>query len=93
MRKPGRIRRFWRTVRRRIPGLRPSDPPPEGPWAPEEEALVPVGPPRGPQPAAAIALEPPTEPDPLVYPTETEAVGTELSDEDDDSGYGRSAAL
>jgi hypothetical protein len=93
MRKRSRIRRFWRAVRRRIPGLRPSDPPPEDPWAPEEDALVPVGPPRGPQPAAAAALEPPTELDPLVYPTETDAVGTELLDEDDDSGYGRSAAL
>jgi hypothetical protein len=92
MRKRGRISRFWRAVRRRIPGLRPSDPPPED-WAPEEDALVPVGPPRRPQPAAATALEPPTEPDPLVYPTETDAVGTELPDEEDESGYGRRAAL
>jgi hypothetical protein len=93
MRKRGRFRRFWRAVRRRIPGLRPSDPPPENPWAPEEDALVPVGPPRRPQPAAAAALEPPTEPDPLVYPTETDAVGTELPDEDDGEGYRRSTAV
>jgi hypothetical protein len=93
MRKRGRLRRFWRAVRRRIPGLRPSDAPPEDPWAPEDDALVPVGPPRRPQPAAAAALEPPTEPDPLVYPTETDAVGTELPDEDDGEGYGRSAAV
>jgi hypothetical protein len=90
--RPGRLRRFWRAVRRRIPGLRPSDPPPE-PWSGEENALVPVGPPRKPLPAAAAALEPPTEPDPLVYPTETDAVGTELRDEDDDSDERRSAAL
>jgi hypothetical protein len=46
-------------------------------------------------PAAAAALEPPSEPDPLVYPTETDAVGTELPDEgeDDDSGGDRRAAL
>jgi hypothetical protein len=93
MRRRSRFRKFWRAVRRRIPGLRPSDPPPEDPWAPEEYALVPVGPPRKPQPAAAAALEPPTEPDPLVYPIETDAVGTELPDEEDESGYGRSAAL
>jgi hypothetical protein len=91
--RPGRLRRFWRTVRRRIPGLRPSDPPSEDPWAPEEDALVPVGPPRRPLPAAAAALEPPAEPDPLVYPTETDAVATELPEDEDDSGYGRSAAL
>jgi hypothetical protein len=90
--RPGRLRRFWKAVRRRIPGLRPSDPP-EDPWAPEEDALVPVGPPRKPMPAAAATLETPTEPDPLVYPTETDAVGTEVPDEDDESGYGRSAAL
>jgi hypothetical protein len=93
MTKRGRIRRLWTAVRRRIPGSRPFDPPPEDPWAPEEDTLVPVGPPRGPRPATAVALEPPTEPDPLVYPTETDALGTELSDEEDDSGYGRSAAL
>jgi hypothetical protein len=92
MRKPGRFRRFWRAVRGRIPGLRPSDPPAEPPWAPEEDALVPVGPPRKPLPAAAAALEPPTEPDPLVYPTETDAIGTELVDDEDETGYGRSAA-
>jgi hypothetical protein len=86
------MRRFWRAVRRRIPGLRPSDPPPE-PWAPEEDSLVPVGPPRKPLPAAAAALEPPTEPDPLIYPTETDAVGRELPTDEDDSDYGRSAAL
>ena len=91
--RPRRLRRFWGAVRRRIPGLRPSDPPPEDPRAPEEYALVPVGPPRKPQPAAAAALEPPTEPDPLVYPIETDAVGTELPDDEDESGYGRSAAL
>ena len=90
--RPGRFRRFWRAIRRRIPGLRPSDPPPE-PWSGEEDALVPVGPPHKPRPAAAAALEPPTEPDPLVYPTETDAVGTELWDEDDGSDDRRSAAL
>jgi hypothetical protein len=91
--KPGRFRRLWRAVRKRIPGLRPSDPPEQPPWAPEEDALVPVGPPRKPLPAAAAALEPPTEPDPLVYPTETDAVGSELPDDEDESGYGRTAAL
>jgi hypothetical protein len=95
MRKRGRVRRFWAAVRRRIPGLRPFDPPPENPLAPGDDALVPVGPPRKPMPAAAAALEPPSEPDPLVYPTETDAVGTELPDEgeDDDSGGDRRAAL
>ena len=92
--RPGRFRRFWRAVRRRIPGLRPSDPPPgPPPWAPEEDALVPVGPPRTPSPAAAAALEPPTGPDPLVYPTETDAVGPELPDDDEESGYGRIVGL
>ena len=72
--------------------MRPSEPPPE-PWAPEEDALVPVGPPRKPLPAAAAALEPPAEPDPLVYPTETDAVGKQLPDEDDDADYRSRAAL
>jgi hypothetical protein len=61
--------------------------------APEEDSLVPVGPPRKPVPAAAAALEPPTEPDPLVYPTETDAVGRELPADEDDSDCGRRAAL
>jgi hypothetical protein len=91
--KPGRFRRLWRAVRKRIPGPRLSDPPPERPWLPGEDALVPVGPPRKPLPAAAAALEPPTEPDPLVYPTETNAVGTEVPDDEDESGYGRIVGL
>ena len=90
--KPGRFRRFWRAVRRRVPGLRKPDPPSE-PWAPEEDALVPLGPPRKPPPAAAAALEPPTGPDPLVYPIETDAIGTELPDDEDESSSGLSAAL
>ena len=93
MRKRGLLRRFWRAARRRIPGLRPSDPPEQPPWAPEEDALVPIGPPRKPLPTAAAALEPPSGTDPLVYPTETDAVGTELPDDEDDADYGRSAAL
>jgi hypothetical protein len=36
-------------------------------------------------------VEPPTEPDPLVYPTETDAVGRE--DEDDEAEGGLRAAL
>ena len=90
--RPGRLRRFWRATRRRIPGLRGSEPPPEPRWPDKEDDLVPVGPPRRPRPGAAAALELPTDPDPLVYPTETDAVGEPLSDDEDDDS-GRAAAL
>ena len=90
--RPGRLRRFWRATRRRIPGLRGSEPPPEPRWPDEEDDLVPVGPPRRPLPGAAAALELPTDPDPLVYPTETDAVGEPFSDDEDDES-GRAAAL
>ena len=89
---PGRLRRFWRATRRRIPGLGGSEPPPEPRWPDEEDDLVPVGPPRKPLPAAAAALEPPTKPDPQVYPTETDAVGG-FDDVDEDDESGRAAAL
>jgi hypothetical protein len=85
--RPGRLRRFWRATRRRIPGLRGSDPP-EPRWPDEEDDLVPVGPPRRPLPGAAAALELPIDPDPLVYPTDTDAVGEPSSDDS-----GRAAAL
>jgi hypothetical protein len=52
-----------------------------------------MGPPRRPRPAAAAAVEPPSEPDPLVYPIETNAVGKETPEDEEDSGYGASAAL
>ena len=90
--RPGRLRRFWRATRRRIPGLRGSEPPPEPRWPDEEDDLVPVGPPRRPLPGAAVALELPVDPDPLVYPTETDAVGEPSSDDEDDDS-GRAAAL
>jgi hypothetical protein len=90
--RPGRLRRFWRATRRRIPGLRGSEPPPEPRWPDEEDDLVPVGPPRRLLPGAAAALELPTDPDPLVYPTETDAVGKPSSDDEDDDS-GRAAAL
>jgi hypothetical protein len=90
--RPGRLRRFWRATRRRIPGLRGSEPPPEPRWPDEEDDLVPVGPPRRPLPGAAAALELPADPDPLVYPTETDAVGEPSSDDEDDDS-GRAAAL
>ena len=89
--RPGRLRRFWRATRRRIPGLRGSEPPPEPRWPDEEDDLVPVGPPRTPRPAAAQALDLPTGPDPLAYPVETDAVGDSFDDEDEEPG--RSAAL
>jgi hypothetical protein len=76
-----------------MPGLRASEPPPEPPWLSDEDAFVPVGPPRQPLPAAAAALEPPLETDPRVYPTETDAVGEEFPPDDEDAGSGRSAAL
>ena len=50
------------------------------------------GPPRRPLPGAAVALEVPTDPDPQVYPTETDAVGGPLDDDEDDES-GRAAAL
>jgi hypothetical protein len=87
-RRPGRLRRAWRAVRR---FLGRSQPPPEPPWLDDEPDLVPVGPPRRPRPAASAAVEPPTEPDPLVYPTQTDAVGRE--DEDDEAEGGLRAAL
>jgi hypothetical protein len=91
--RPGRLRRFWRATRRRIPGLRGSEPPPELRWPDEEDDLVPVGPPRRPLPGAAAALELPTDPDPQVYPTETDAVGGPGYDDDEDDDSGRAAAL
>ena len=91
--RPGRLRRFWRATRRRIPGLRGSEPPPERRWPDEEDDLVPVGPPRLPLPGAAAALELPADPDPQVYPTETDAVGGPLDDSDEDDESGRAAAL
>jgi hypothetical protein len=51
----------------------PLDPPADWGWF--ERALVPAGAPQGGPRADAAALEIPTEPDPLVYPTETEAIG------------------
>lgn len=90
---PGRARRFWRAVKRRLPKLHRSDPPIDPPWPSEEDSLVPVGPPRRPSPAAFAALEPPSEDDPLVYPTETDAIGSEIPEDEEDPGYGRSAAL
>ena len=89
--RPGRLRRFWRATRRRIPG-RDSEPP-EPRWPDEEDDLVPVGPPRLPLPGAAAALEQPADPDPQVYPTETDAVGGPLDDSDEDDESGRAAAL
>jgi hypothetical protein len=80
----GRVRRLWTAVRR---VLRRPDPTSGPPWSDEDPALVPVGPPRRRPPAAGAALEPPTEPDPLEYPTETEAYGR-LVDEDDDEETG-----
>lgn len=53
---------------------RPFEPPPD-----DEDALVGVGGPRRRPPSAAVALEPPVDPDPLEYPIETDAAG---SDED-----------
>jgi len=85
--RPGRLRRFWRAARRRIPGLRGSEPPPERRWPDEEDDLVPVGPPRKPPPAAAAALDQPTEPDPQVFPIETDAVGHLDDDEDEEPGH------
>jgi hypothetical protein len=81
-------------VKRRLPGLGRSEPPPESPPGPsEQDALVPVGPPRRPQPSSAAVVELPSEPDPLVYPIETDAVGRELPEDEEDSDYGASAAL
>jgi hypothetical protein len=91
--RPGRFRRFWRATRRRIPGLRGSDPPPEPRWPDEEDDLVPVGPPRKPRPAAAAALELPADPDPQAYPIETEAVGEPWEEDDESDDSGRAAAL
>ena len=91
--RPGRLRRFWRATRRRIPGLRGSEPPPERRWPDEEDDLVPAGPPRKPLPAAAAALAPPPAPVPQVYPAETDAVGRPLDEADEDGESGRAAAL
>jgi hypothetical protein len=66
------------------------DPPP---WPSEEDSLVPVGAPRRPPPAAVVALEPPSDDDRLVYPTQTEAIGPEIPEDEEDPGYRRSAAL
>jgi hypothetical protein len=90
--RPGRLRR-WRATRRRIPGLRGTEPPPEPRRPDEDDDLVPVGPPRRPRPAAAAALELPTEHDPQVYPTETDAVAGPLDDSDEDDESGRAVAL
>jgi hypothetical protein len=90
--RPGRLRRFWRAARKRIPGLK-GDPPPEPRRPDAEDDLVPVGPPRRPLPAAAAALELPTEPDPRAYPVETDAIGEPLDDDGEDGESGRAAAL
>jgi hypothetical protein len=90
--RPGRLRRFWRAARRRIPGLR-GKPPAEPRWPDEEDDLAPVGPPRKPRPAAAAALDLPTESDPRAYPVETDAVGEPLDDHGEDDESGRAAAL
>jgi hypothetical protein len=91
--RPGRFRGFWRGTRRRIPGLRGSEPPPEPRWPDEEDDLVPVGPPPRPRPAAAMTLDLPTEADAQVYPTETDAVGGPHADSDEDDESRRAAAL
>jgi len=91
--RPGRLRRFWRATRRRIPGVHGSEPPPEPRWPDAEDDLVPVGPPRRPLPGAAAALELPTDPDPQVYPIETDAGGGPLYDDDGNDESGRAAAL
>ncbi|HEX5470065.1 MAG TPA: hypothetical protein VFW80_13590 [Gaiellaceae bacterium] len=81
-------------ARRRMPGLRGSEPPPEPRWPDEEDDLVPVGPPREPRPAASAALDLPTELDPEAYPVETDAVGGPLDDDgDEEDESGRAAAL
>jgi hypothetical protein len=77
--RPNRLRRFVGRLRRSVARLLGLDPPLEPPsdWGRFEPALVPVGP-RGSGPrAGAVALELPTNDDPLVYPTETDAVGTD----------------
>jgi hypothetical protein len=53
---------------------------------------VPVGPPRRRPPAAAAAVEPPAEPDPLEYPTETDAYGRLVDEDEDETGGLRTAA-
>jgi hypothetical protein len=71
--KRGRVRRLLAAVRRLLGFEQPLEPPAEWGWF--EPALVPSGPrPHGPRSSAAT-LELPTELDPLVYPTETDAVG------------------
>jgi hypothetical protein len=82
--RSGRFRRLWSAVRRRLPRLRGFDPPPDPRWPPFEPSLVPTGPPLRDPPAGAVALEPPSEPDPRVYPTETDAVGEPLPENDED---------
>jgi hypothetical protein len=91
--KPERLRRFWRATRRRIPGLRGSEPPSEPRWPDEEDDLVPVGPPRRPLPGAAAVLDPPTGSDPQVYPAETHAVGGPLHDDGEADDSGQAASL
>jgi hypothetical protein len=85
MKRPGRLRRLWNRL------LGRSEPPPDHPWLDDEDALVPAGPPRRPAGAAAVGLDPPSEPDPLVYPTETDAVGR--LDDEDEPGESRAAAV
>jgi hypothetical protein len=79
---------MWHAVRRLLRG---SEPPSEPPWPDEEPALVPLRP-RRPRPSAAAVLEPPSEPDPLEYPTETEAVGPVVDDDEDEPDGLRAAA-
>ena len=86
-RRRGPLRRLWQAVRTRLPFLGRGEEPPDL-RGPDEEALVPSGPPRRPSPAAAAALDLPTEPDPLVYPTETEAVGEAAEDDDETEDEG-----
>ena len=87
-RRKGPLRRLWQAVRTRLPFLGRGEEPPDL-RGPDEEALVPSGPPRRPSPAAAAALDLPAEPDPQAYPTETDAVGEVSEDEDEEETPGR----
>ena len=87
-RRQGPLRRLWQAIRTRVPFLGRGEEPPDL-RGPDEDALVPSGPPRRPAPTAAAALDLPTEPDPRVYPTETDAVGEVSEDEDEEEAPGR----
>jgi hypothetical protein len=75
--RPSRLRRLVRRVRRSVARLLGLDPPlaPPNDWGRFEPALVPVGPPSSGPRTGSVALELPRHDDPLVYPTETDAVG------------------